>query len=281
MIVESARQQWQRPAQMRGQDTHPRITHGDTRQDQMHDRHRVLDRSSDHPRHVVPDDERAGGPFAGRVDVQDGTAPVELLVEGFEERVGECAAEYGRGHADTDRAEVVQGMDGFTQGRVDMGEGQRGEGAEAPGETAHQLCVRLVRRSRQRHGVGFARQVRGLRCHGEHLKVDAGLIHQCETAVQIGLGGVGADSALGVGIGLPQSFEAVQVRRGPQMGVHIDTQMGHPSMKRPPRGAGQSAVRASRVRRRSPRPGVASPSWPSLPWVARGPGLGQSDMGHG
>lgn len=135
-------------------------------------------------------------------------------------------------------------MDDLTQGRVDMREGQRGEGPETPGETGHQFCVRLVRRPRQRHGVGLPHQVWGLRRHGKHLKVDACSAHQRETVVQIGLGRLCADPALGAGIGLPQSFEAVQVPRGPQVSVHIDTQMGHPSMKRPPRGAGQSAARA-------------------------------------
>ncbi|MGC5008487.1 hypothetical protein [Streptomyces sp. DT203] len=49
------------------------------------------------------------------MDIQDGTTPIELLVERGEKRIGECAAEFGRGRADTDRAEVVQGVDDLAQ----------------------------------------------------------------------------------------------------------------------------------------------------------------------
>jgi hypothetical protein len=70
------------------------------------------------------------------VDVQDGAAPVEFRAGGVEEGIGECAAEYGRGHAGTDRPEAVEGAGEFLQGRVGMGQGQCGEGRKRSGKRA-------------------------------------------------------------------------------------------------------------------------------------------------
>lgn len=228
----------------------------------MHDRHRVLDRRPDHPGHGVLGDQRAGGALAGRMDVmdvQDGAAPVEFLVEGVEEGIGECATEHGRGHADADRPEVVEGAGELPQGGVDVGEGQRGEDPEASGEAGRQLRVRLVRRAGQRHRVGLPGQVRGLRGHREHLEADARPVHQRETTVQIGRGRVGADPALGARIGLPQALEAVEIPRRPQVGMHVDRQRDHASMERSPSGAVQPAAN----RGRGSRSAGGSVSWSS------------------
>ncbi len=89
-------------------------------------------------------------------------APVELVYQFVEVGVAEVAVAAAGGQGDTVELEGIEGVSQFCSGRVDVGQGQDGEGAEA---------ARIVPDKGSRVFVAFTRQVT---CEPFIPEIDAG-----------------------------------------------------------------------------------------------------------
>ena len=150
----------------------------------------------------------------GRMGIDRGVAPVELLPDRIEERVAEPLVAVVRHHADAIDVERVEDVADFLQRLVDMRQRQRREDAEPAGMVGRHLLAVLVRLARDLDRDRLAERNdlrRGWRKHGRR---NPALVHVVQRFLN--------RPVRQRRIGAPDDVHRVEPARGRDMMVHVD-----------------------------------------------------------